>query len=125
MQRPRTNADHRLIFICLSSNGFEAARQYFSEVSTRMLILILTIDGSSHYALAAVACGAQGLLVKTDANDSLVLAWFRRCFAAKPISQLNDDREAHLAHVAPEPRTAELQVMGRFESANETKDLSF
>jgi DNA-binding NarL/FixJ family response regulator len=54
-------------------NGFEAARQIFLRFP-RMLILILTIDGSSHYALAAVACGAQGLLVKTDANDRLVPA---------------------------------------------------
>ena len=54
-------------------NGLDAARQIFLKFP-RMLILILTIDGSSHYALAAVACGAQGLLVKTDASDNLVLA---------------------------------------------------
>jgi DNA-binding NarL/FixJ family response regulator len=54
-------------------NGFDAARQIFLRFP-RMLILILTNDGSSHYALAAVACGAQGLLVKTDANDNLVPA---------------------------------------------------
>ena len=54
-------------------NGLDAARQIFLKFP-RMLILILTIDGSSHYALAAVACGAQGLLVKTDASDNLVKA---------------------------------------------------
>ena len=54
-------------------NGLDAARQIFLKFP-RMLILILTIDGSAHYALAAVACGAQGLLVKTDASDNLVKA---------------------------------------------------
>jgi DNA-binding NarL/FixJ family response regulator len=54
-------------------NGLEAAREIFLRFP-RMLILILTIDGSPHFALAAVACGAQGLLVKARASEDLVPA---------------------------------------------------
>jgi DNA-binding NarL/FixJ family response regulator len=54
-------------------NGLEAAREIVLRFP-RMLILILTIDGSSHFALAAVACGAQGLLVKAHASENLVTA---------------------------------------------------
>jgi two-component system, NarL family, nitrate/nitrite response regulator NarL len=54
-------------------NGLEAAREILVRFPT-MLILILTIDGSSHFALAAVACGAQGLLVKARASEDLVTA---------------------------------------------------
>ena len=54
-------------------NGLDAAREIFLRFP-RMLILILTMDGSSHFALAAVACGAQGLVVKARANEDLVMA---------------------------------------------------
>jgi len=54
-------------------NGLEAAREIFRKFP-RMLILLLTIDGSAHFALAAVACGAQGLLVKARASEDLVTA---------------------------------------------------
>src|ERR1700730_15412541 len=43
--------------------GLEAARVNLFQ-SPRMLVLMLTTDGSTHFALAAMACGAQGLLVK-------------------------------------------------------------
>jgi DNA-binding NarL/FixJ family response regulator len=39
-----------------------------------MLILILTLDGSAHFALAAVHCGAQCLLMKSLATEHLVTA---------------------------------------------------
>jgi DNA-binding NarL/FixJ family response regulator len=54
-------------------NGLEAAREILLRFPS-MLILILTIDGSSHFALAVVACGAQGLLVKARASEDLVTA---------------------------------------------------
>jgi DNA-binding NarL/FixJ family response regulator len=54
-------------------NGFAAARQIFPGFP-QMLILILTLDGSPHFALAAAACGAQGLLIKAHASEQLVLA---------------------------------------------------
>ena len=54
-------------------NGLEAARQIVFRFP-RILILLLTIDGSSHYALATAACGARGLLVKADASHNLVIA---------------------------------------------------
>jgi DNA-binding NarL/FixJ family response regulator len=34
----------------------------------------LTMDGSPHFALAVMACGAQGLLVKARATEDLVIA---------------------------------------------------
>jgi DNA-binding NarL/FixJ family response regulator len=46
-------------------NGLEAARE---------MILLLTMDGSPHFALAVTACGAQGLLVKARATEDLVIA---------------------------------------------------
>jgi DNA-binding NarL/FixJ family response regulator len=54
-------------------NGLETARQIIL-LFPRMLILILTMDGSPHFALAVVACGAQGLLVKACATEELVIA---------------------------------------------------
>jgi two-component system, NarL family, nitrate/nitrite response regulator NarL len=54
-------------------NGLEAAREILLRFPS-MLVLVLTIDGSSHFALAAVACGAQGLLVKARASEDLVTA---------------------------------------------------
>ena len=54
-------------------NGLEAAREIFLRFP-RMLVLILTLDGSSHFALATVACGAQGLLVKARVSEDLVTA---------------------------------------------------
>ena len=54
-------------------NGLEAARMIF-RTFPYMLILLLTIDGSAHFALAAMACGAQGLLVKARASEDLVTA---------------------------------------------------
>jgi DNA-binding NarL/FixJ family response regulator len=52
-------------------NGLEAAREILLH-SPRMRILVLTIDGSSHFASAAAACGAQGLLTKGQASSQLV-----------------------------------------------------
>jgi DNA-binding NarL/FixJ family response regulator len=54
-------------------NGLEAARVILFEFP-RMLVLILTTDGSTYFALAAMACGAQGLLVKGRASEDLVMA---------------------------------------------------
>jgi NarL family two-component system response regulator LiaR len=54
-------------------NGLEAARQILLQIP-RMLILLLTLDESSHFVLAAVACGAQGLVVKGRASEDLVAA---------------------------------------------------
>jgi DNA-binding NarL/FixJ family response regulator len=54
-------------------NGLEAAREILLRFP-QMLILMLTVDGSSHFAMAAVACGAQGLLVKARAGEDLVTA---------------------------------------------------
>jgi DNA-binding NarL/FixJ family response regulator len=54
-------------------NGLEAAREILVR-APRMLILILAIDGSAHFAVAAAACGAQGLLAKAQASDQLVAA---------------------------------------------------
>ncbi len=54
-------------------NGLEAARQILLRFP-RTLILILTIDGSAHFAHAAAACGAHGLVVKACANEDLVTA---------------------------------------------------
>jgi DNA-binding NarL/FixJ family response regulator len=54
-------------------NGLEAARVILFQ-SPRMLVLILTTDGSTHFALAAMACGAQGLVVKDRAGEDLVMA---------------------------------------------------
>jgi DNA-binding NarL/FixJ family response regulator len=54
-------------------NGLEAARQILLRIPA-MLILLLTLDESSHFALAAVACGAHGLLVKGRASEHLVAA---------------------------------------------------
>jgi DNA-binding NarL/FixJ family response regulator len=54
-------------------NGLEAARVILFQ-APRMLILILTTDGSAHFALAAMACGAQGLLTKDRASEDLVMA---------------------------------------------------
>ena len=53
------------------TNGLEAARQILLGFP-RMLILILTLDGSLHIALAAAACGARGLLTKSRASEHLV-----------------------------------------------------
>src|ERR1700693_4663354 len=52
-------------------NGLEAAREILLH-SPRTRILILTIDGSSHFANAAEGCGAQGLLTKCRATRELV-----------------------------------------------------
>jgi DNA-binding NarL/FixJ family response regulator len=54
-------------------NGLEAARVILFQFP-RMLVLLLATDGSAHFALAAMACGAQGLLVKDRASEDLVLA---------------------------------------------------
>jgi DNA-binding NarL/FixJ family response regulator len=54
-------------------NGLEAARQILLQIP-RMLILLLTLDESAHFVLAAVACGAQGLVVKGRASEDLVAA---------------------------------------------------
>ena len=54
-------------------NGLEAAREIIL-LFPRMLILALTMDGSPHFALAVMACGAQGLLVKALATEDLVIA---------------------------------------------------
>jgi DNA-binding NarL/FixJ family response regulator len=54
-------------------NGLEAAREIIL-LFPRMLILLLTMDGSPHFALAVMACGAQGLLVKARATEDLVIA---------------------------------------------------
>lgn len=54
-------------------NGLDAARQIF-PCFPQILILILTLDGSPHFALAAAACGAQGLLTKSHASEHLVAA---------------------------------------------------
>ena len=55
------------------TNGLGAARQIFTRFP-RMLILILTLNGSSHFAFAAVDCGVQGLLMKSLATEHLVTA---------------------------------------------------
>ena len=52
-------------------NGLEAARQILLRIP-RMLILLLTLDESSHFAVAAASCGAQGLLIKGRASEDLV-----------------------------------------------------
>jgi DNA-binding NarL/FixJ family response regulator len=54
-------------------NGLEAAREILLRFP-RMLILMLAVDGSSHFAMAAAACGVQGLLVKARAGEDLVTA---------------------------------------------------
>jgi two-component system, NarL family, nitrate/nitrite response regulator NarL len=54
-------------------NGLEAAREIIL-LFPRMLILALTMDGSPHFALAVMACGARGLLVKARATEELVIA---------------------------------------------------
>jgi DNA-binding NarL/FixJ family response regulator len=54
-------------------NGLDAAREIFLRFPN-MLILILTTDGSPHFAVAVLACGAQGLLVKACASEDLVPA---------------------------------------------------
>jgi DNA-binding NarL/FixJ family response regulator len=54
-------------------NGLEAAREIIL-LFPRMLILLLAMDGSPHFALAVMACGAQGLLVKARATEDLVTA---------------------------------------------------
>jgi len=54
-------------------NGLEAARVILFQFP-RMLVLLLATDGSAHFALAAMACGAQGLLVKDRASEDLVMA---------------------------------------------------
>jgi len=54
-------------------NGLDAARQIFLSFPG-MLILILTLDGSTHFALAAANCGAQGILMKSLATNHLVIA---------------------------------------------------
>jgi DNA-binding NarL/FixJ family response regulator len=54
-------------------NGLEAARVILLQFP-RMLVLILTTDGSTHFVLAAMACGAQGILVKARAGEDLVRA---------------------------------------------------
>jgi DNA-binding NarL/FixJ family response regulator len=55
------------------TNGLDAARQIFHKFP-KMLILVLTLDSSPHFALAAAACGAQGLLMKSLASEHLVEA---------------------------------------------------
>jgi len=52
-------------------NGLEAARQILLRIP-RMLILLLMLDESSHFAVAAASCGAQGLLIKGRASEDLV-----------------------------------------------------
>jgi DNA-binding NarL/FixJ family response regulator len=54
-------------------NGLEAARIILLQLPS-MPILIVTMDGSAHFALAAAACGAQGILVKAHAREDLVTA---------------------------------------------------
>ena len=54
-------------------NGLETAREIML-LFPQMLILILTMDGAPNFALAAVACGAQGLMVKARASEELVPA---------------------------------------------------
>jgi len=54
-------------------NGLEAARLILLQLP-KMLILIVTLDGSAHFALAAAACGAQGILIKAHATEDLVTA---------------------------------------------------
>jgi len=72
-------------------NGLETAREIIL-LFPQMLILILTMDGSPHFALAAVASGAQGLLVKARASEELVpavstLLRGERYFSGAPESQ--------------------------------------
>jgi len=54
-------------------NGLDAARVILFQFP-RMLVLILTTDGSTYFTLAAMACGAQGLVVKDRATEDLVIA---------------------------------------------------
>lgn len=52
-------------------NGLEAARQILLRIP-RMLVLLLTLDESSHFVVAAASCGAHGLLIKGRASEDLV-----------------------------------------------------
>jgi len=54
-------------------NGLDAARVILFQFP-RMLVLILTTDGSTYFTLAAMACGAQGFVVKDRASEDLVMA---------------------------------------------------
>jgi DNA-binding NarL/FixJ family response regulator len=54
-------------------SGLEAARQILLRIPG-MLILLLTLDDSSQFVLAALACGARGLLVKGRATEDMVAA---------------------------------------------------
>jgi DNA-binding NarL/FixJ family response regulator len=54
-------------------NGLDAARVILFQFP-RMLVLILTTDGSTYFTVAAMACGAQGLVVKDRASEDLVMA---------------------------------------------------
>jgi DNA-binding NarL/FixJ family response regulator len=52
-------------------NGLEAARVILLQFP-RLLVLVLTMDGSTHFVLAAMACGAPGILVRSRAGEDLV-----------------------------------------------------
>jgi DNA-binding NarL/FixJ family response regulator len=54
-------------------NGIEAARQ-MREVALKSLILFLTLQCSSDIAQEAMNAGAQGYLIKTDAESELLPA---------------------------------------------------
>lgn len=55
------------------TSGLDAARQILL-IFPQILILFLALDASPQFALAAAACGAQGILLKSLASENLVVA---------------------------------------------------
>ncbi len=54
-------------------NGFDTSHEIHRRFP-QVLVLMLTTDESSHFALAAATCGAKGFLTKARAADHLVAA---------------------------------------------------
>ena len=74
-------------------NGLEAARVILFQFP-QMLALILTTDGSTYFTLAAMACGAQGLVMKDRASEDLVMAVSTLLRGERYFSSAHDLRSA-------------------------------
>jgi two-component system, NarL family, nitrate/nitrite response regulator NarL len=81
-------------------NGLEAARVILFQFP-RMLVLMLATDGSTYFTLAAMACGAQGLVVKDRASEDLVMAVSTLLRGQRSFSAAHNSESVAAASLAP------------------------
>jgi DNA-binding NarL/FixJ family response regulator len=91
-------------------NGFEATRR-IRETLPRTEVLVLSVNDAEHVAQQALASGARGYLVKSDAGGELVAAveaaLRHRSFISPRLSQSHDavsGREALVAELTARER---------------------